>query len=83
MIEGLFDFVKVNFIVVGLCCCLEFLGNIFLVKGIVFGRVLFIEFIFGGINLIIIFIKNILIFLNNIFLEIIYWLFFVSKFNKM
>lgn len=58
MIEGLFDFVKVNFIVVGLCCCLEFLGNIFLVKGIVFGRVLFIEFIFGGINLIIIFIKN-------------------------
>lgn len=58
--EGSSDFVKVNPIVVGSCCCLESLGNTSSVKGVVPGRVLFTESTSGGINLTTTPTKNIL-----------------------
>lgn len=59
-IDGFLDFVKVKFILVGFFCVREFFGNIFSVNLVVFGMVVLIDFIFGGINFIVIFVNYII-----------------------
>lgn len=59
-IDGFLVFVKVKFILVGFFCVREFFGNIFFVNLVVFGMVVLIDFIFGGINFIVIFVNYII-----------------------